>query len=182
MPNMPNMLATLLSLRAFLFLSALLFSTGALASPTTARFHQGTIKIISRQQQQDAGAPAAGTPLNVALACAQYGRIANLSAIGTNSTFRATFLDVSPVGTLFNEALLSQAMNDLPQLTMDPQLNQACGNLTTIANTEATNNFTNGIVGEFPFTGSHTSINGGPVVAIITVAALIIICGPLSAL
>lgn len=175
---MRNMLAAVLSLRAFLFLSALLLSSGALASPTAAGFRQGTIKIISRQ---DPGT-APGTPLNVAVACAQYSRIANLSAIGSNSTLRATFMDVSPVGTLFNAAMLTQAMSDLPQLTMDPQLNQACGNSTAIAIQEAANNFTNGIIGEFTFTGSHTSIINGPIIAVITIAALIIICGPLSAL
>lgn len=176
--------------RALLLLlfSALLFAAGISATPTTAHFRQGTIQIISRQDTAAAvdaaavGTNAPGTPLNVALACAQYSRIANLSAIATNSTFRATFLDVSPVGTLFNEAMLTQAMNDLPRLTMDPQLNQACGNLTAVANAEVATNFTNGIIGQFTFTGSHTSVTTGPIIAIITVAAVLIICGPISAL
>lgn len=164
-------LETVLSLRAFLFLSALLFSANVLASPAN-------IKIVSRQST----GLAPGTILNTALACQQYSRIANLSAIGTNSTLRATFIDVNPSGTLAVAALLNGAQLALPVLTADAALNQACGNLTTIATTEAANNFTRGIVGQFTFTGSHTSVvNGWPVI-FSTLAALAIIVGPLTAL
>lgn len=181
---MRNPLNAMLSLRAFLLLSALLFSAVS-ATPTSA---DSRIKIIASRQDAAAVAAAAapamapGTPLNVALACAQYSRIANLSAIGTNSTLRATFLDVSPVGTFFNEALLTQAQNDLPRLTADPALNQACGNLTAVAIQQAAVNFTNGIIGEFAFTGSHTSIVNGPVMVGVTVAAIVILLVPMSAL
>lgn len=207
---MRNPLAAMLSLRApLLLLLAALLVSAASATPTSA---ESRIKIISSRQDPAAApaapaaaaaaapaaaaaaapaaaiaaaaapATAAGTPLNVALACAQYSRVANLTAIAANSTLRATFLDVSPVGTFFNEALLTQAQNALPPLTADAALNAACGNLTAVALAEAAVNFTNGIIGEFRFTGSHTSIVNGPVTLGVTIAALVIILGPISAL
>lgn len=163
---MQNPLAAVLSLRALFFLSVLLFSANVFASP-------GNIKIIARQN---------AAPLDTAQACAQYSRIANLSTIGGNTTYRTVFIDVSPVGTLFNTALLNQAQRDLPMLTMDAQLNQACGNLTALAIQEAAVNFTKGIVGQFAFTGNHASVINGPMVIGICLACLVIILGPISAL
>lgn len=177
-PFSPRRSPLLLLLSALL----LLLNQGAHATPTSPSFREGTIKIIQSRQDAAAAVLPVGTPLNVAVACAQYARIANMSAIGSNSTLRATFMDVSPVGTLFNAAMLSQAVAELPQLTADVALNQACGNLTTVATTEAANNFTRGIVGQFSFTGSHTSIVNGPVIGVITIAGLLIMLGPISAL
>lgn len=164
-------LAAVPSWRLFLLLlSAVLFSTGALASPAARQ--PGSIKIISRQ----------AATLSQDQACLQYARVANLSAVGTNSTLRTTFLDVSPVGTLYSSAMLNQAMVQLPALTADAQLNQACGNLTTVATTEAANNFTRGIVLQFTFTGNHGSIVNGPIMIFVTLAAVLSVAGTASAL
>ncbi|KAF3765708.1 hypothetical protein M406DRAFT_68128 [Cryphonectria parasitica EP155] len=165
-------LAAAATLRVFLLLSAAFFSASVLASPMDPS--QGSIKIVSRQ--------TAGSPLFTEQACQQYSRIANLSVIGSNSTMRTTFLDVSPAGTLSNSAMLNEAIKNLPMLTADAKLNEACGNLTTVATTEAANNFTKGIVAQFTFTGNHASIVNGPVVAGVVIMCLVVMLGPISAL
>lgn len=177
--KMQNPIATTLSTRVMVFLCALLFfSTSVLASPYKST--PGTIKLIARQA--DAAAPAVGSTLTRDQACQQYSRIANLSAIGTNSSYRTAFLESSPVGTLFNAAMLNGAMANLPPLTADAALNAACGNLTTIATEQAAVNFTQGIVAQFTFTGNPSAIVNGPIMIGVTLFALVVICGPLSAL
>lgn len=169
------MMTSLLSMRALLFLLAFLFSSNVLATPTKP----GSIKIVARQ-----AAPAAtpGSVLSTDLACLQYSRIANLSAIGTNSSYRTAFIESSPLGTLQNMAMLNGAMASLPVLTADAALNQACGNLTTIATEQAAINFTQGIVAQFTFTGNPSSVVNGPIMIVVTLVAMVIICGPLTAL
>jgi hypothetical protein len=94
--------------------------------------------------------------------CLDYARTANLSTIGTNSTYRAAFLQASPVGTIIEAKVLDAAILKLPALTGDEALNQACGNLTTIALTEAERNFTMGIVAQFSgLVGNPQAIKAG---------------------
>ncbi|TQN68724.1 hypothetical protein CSHISOI_06734 [Colletotrichum shisoi] len=85
-------------------------------------------------------APTTGQP--AAVSCGEYSRIANLSTVGSNSTYRATFFDASPAGNSFNAAVLDAAIAKLPSVIMDRALNEACGNLTALAIQEAANNFT----------------------------------------
>lgn len=178
---MQNPIATTLSTRVMVFLCALLFfSTSVLASPYKSA--PGTIKLIARQADAAAAAPAVGSTLTQDQACQQYSRIANLSAIGTNSSYRTAFLESSPVGTLSNAAMLNGAMANLPPLTADAALNAACGNLTTIATEQAAVNFTQGIVAQFTFTGNPSAIVNGPIMIGVTLFALVVICGPLTAL
>ncbi|KAF2189124.1 hypothetical protein K469DRAFT_563005 [Zopfia rhizophila CBS 207.26] len=95
--------------------------------------------------------------------CLDYARTANLSTIGANSTYRSAFLQASPVGTIFNAQMLNAAILKLPALTGDEALNQACGNLTTIALAEAERNFTVGIVAQFSgLVGNPQEIKAGP--------------------
>lgn len=176
---MQSPIATMLSMRALLFLCAVLFSTSVLASPFKSA--PGSIKIIARQAPASA-AVAPGTALLQADACAQYSRIANMSTIGGNSSYRTAFLESSPVGTLQNAAMLNGAMAALPPLTADAALNTACGNLTTIAAEQAALNFTQGIVAQFTFTGNPASVVNGPIMIVVTLFALLVICGPLTAL
>ncbi|GKT56585.1 metal tolerance protein 3 protein [Colletotrichum tofieldiae] len=76
------------------------------------------------------------------MSCGEYSRIANLSTVGANSTYRATFFEASPNGNQFNAEVLDTAMAKLPSVIMDRALNEACGNLTALALQEAANNFT----------------------------------------
>lgn len=100
--------------------------------------------------------------------CIDYARTANLSTIGANSTYRSAFLQASPVGTMFEAKILDAATLKLPALTRDEALNQACGNLTTIALTEAERNFTMGIVAQFSgLVGNPQAIKAGPELVLI---------------
>lgn len=177
---MRNPIDVLLSLRAMLFLAALFFSTSALASPTSGT---NEIKIVARQAPAaPAASPAAGTVLSTAEACAQYSRAANLSAIGSNTTIRSAFLEASPVGTMFNSALLNLMQANNKMLMMDAELNQACGNLSAIALQEVGLNFSMGIVGQFTFTENPVSVINGPIIILMTFLCLLIILGPASAM
>ncbi|OCK81931.1 hypothetical protein K432DRAFT_350075 [Lepidopterella palustris CBS 459.81] len=95
--------------------------------------------------------------------CLDYARTANLSTIGANSTYRSAFLQASRVGTIINGRMLDAAILKLPALTGNEALNQACGNLTTVAFTEAERNFTMGIVAQFSgLVGNPQTIKAGP--------------------
>ncbi|OIW22432.1 hypothetical protein CONLIGDRAFT_687597 [Coniochaeta ligniaria NRRL 30616] len=91
----------------------------------------------------------AGAPTGTLVTCLDYGSIANLSTIGLNATYRAAYLQAAPDGTDHSVAILNNAEAKLPPLTKNEALNQQCGNLTTIALTEAANNFTRGIVAQY---------------------------------
>lgn len=176
---MRNPIVTILSLRALLLVVALFFTASVVASP--ARDHEGgSIKIVSRQAP--ASAPAPGTVLETAQACQQYSMVANMSAIGSNATIRSAFLEASPVGTMFNAAMLNVMQADAMKLSMDVQLNQACGNLTAVALQQVGVNFTMGVVGQFMFMDNPTSVINGPIILIVCIACLVIILGPISAL
>lgn len=168
-------MATALSLRALLFVIALIFTAGVVASPAP----EHDLKIVSRQVATTN--TAVGSALEPAQACAQYSKVANFSAIGTNATIRSAFLEASPVGTMFNSAMLNVMQANAMNLSKDVQLNQVCGNLTAIALEQVNVNFTMGIVGQFMFTENPVSVINGPIIIAVTVACLIIILGPASA-
>lgn len=110
------------------------------------------------------------------LQCMEYSRIANLSTIGANSSYRAPFMAASPVGTSINAAMLDGAIAKLPAMKMDQALNDMCGNLTTIALAEAERNLTLRTVAQFDNVPAIT-VNNGLAVIFTTVAALVLICG-----
>ncbi|KAL7619534.1 hypothetical protein AAE478_010074 [Parahypoxylon ruwenzoriense] len=83
------------------------------------------------------------------VSCAEYSMVANYSTIGTNSTYRAAFQQASPLGTFESNAIMDGATKKLPQFMFNKAINDACGNLSTLAVTEAANNFTKGIVANF---------------------------------
>lgn len=81
--------------------------------------------------------------------CAEYSTIANLSVVGSNSTYRAAYLAASPQGADPARAPLDTAEGELPKLQFDTALNAECGNLTQVAIAGAAANFTNGVVLQF---------------------------------
>lgn len=175
---MRNPTTMFLSLRVMLLAIALFFSASVIASPAAG--HEGrNIKIVSRQAV--AAVPSPGDVLSTAQACQQYSMVANLSAIGSNATIRSAFLEASPVGTMFNSAMLNVMQADAMKLSKDVQLNEACGNLTTVALQQVGVNFTMGIVGQFMFTENPVSVINGPIIVAICIACLVIILGPISA-
>lgn len=106
---------------------------------------------------------ATATPVT----CLDYSSIANLSTIGHNATMRAAYLQAAPDGTDHSVAILNDAELKLPALTKNVELNDQCGNLTTIALEEAANNFTKGIVAQYRVPGSAGTRNQGVLGAVL---------------
>ncbi|ETS73059.1 hypothetical protein PFICI_15234 [Pestalotiopsis fici W106-1] len=99
------------------------------------------VRVLTPRQS-----PSANTLLNPI--CENYSKVANLSVIGLNSTYRAAFLRSAPMGTDAASSILDTQSPKFPAMMMDQNLNAQCGNLSTIAFTEAANNFTSGIVAD----------------------------------
>lgn len=78
--------------------------------------------------------------------CAAYTLTASLATVGSNSTYRTSYLQLSPLGTLTNQKKFSAAMLALPALTADRGLNSACGNQTEQAAAEVAARFLEGRV------------------------------------
>lgn len=98
--------------------------------------------------------------------CITYSITANLSTIGSNTTYRSIFYSRSMTGTMYDNAMFKNAMLALPAMTKDVALNRQCGNLTDVAFNEAMRNFTQKIVG--PFTEvAPEGIKAGPEVIVI---------------
>lgn len=75
-------------------------------------------------------------------ACLDYSRIANLSTVGANSSYRSPFYARSTTGSMYDNRMFSSAILALPKLTADVALNAKCGNLTEVALVEAERNLT----------------------------------------
>lgn len=78
--------------------------------------------------------------------CGDYSRIANLTTVAKNTTYRAAFMRSANMGTLKAAHTLDKEASLLMGLQMDAQLNEQCGNLTTIAIADSGSNFTSGTV------------------------------------
>ena len=94
------------------------------------------------------------------MSCPDYARIANYTAIDSNATLRAAFLQASPKGTDPTRVILDRAFKEFAakNLMFDVELNGRCGNLSDIAMTEVNTNFSMGLVADFkvvPTTGSR---------------------------
>ncbi|KAM0282144.1 hypothetical protein ACHAQH_003184 [Verticillium albo-atrum] len=109
--------------------------------------------------------------------CLEYSRTANFSTIGSNITLRSAFIQAAPVGTHASLNFLAAMVVALPPMTANVALNDACGNLTTIAAVEAQRNFSQGIVAGFTtsLTADATE-SGWPVIfcmfAIVTIMGI----------
>ncbi|TDZ53958.1 hypothetical protein CTRI78_v006666 [Colletotrichum trifolii] len=101
------------------------------------------------------------------MSCPEYSRIANLSTIGKNSTYRATFFAASPNGNHYNAEVLDNAILQLPAVILNQALNEACGNLTALAIVEAERNFTQRTVAQFSDIPLPEPLKTGPLIAIV---------------
>ncbi len=110
--------------------------------------------------------------------CLDYALTANLSTIGSNSTYRSAYIQASAAGTWYDLQMFAAAVAKLPALTADAPLNRACGNSTAIALTEAESNFTKGVVLQFEgLVGNPQAIRAGPLVLpIVGFAGLLFFC------
>lgn len=124
-----------------LLLSALHVSAGFAAARVNT-------PALAPRQSPSASTDSTDTSSNAPI-CQNYATVANLTTISANSTYRAAYLRSAPFGTTQSRGILDTPVPKLPALTADAALNQQCGNLTTIALTEAANNFTNGMVAQF---------------------------------
>ena len=119
----------------------------------------------------------ASTQPGTMVTCLDYSTIANLSTIGLNATYRAAYLQAAPDGTAHSAAILDGAEDKIPPLTMNAELNQQCGNLTTVALVEAANNFTQGVVAQYRINAGMRNRGGlGLVMAacLVTVGMLVV--------
>ncbi|KAK6820545.1 hypothetical protein PG987_014945 [Apiospora arundinis] len=131
---------------------------------------------LAARQAPGGGAPAggqAGGQVPTVVSCAEYSRIANLTIIGKNSTYRAAFLRSGPFGTDQMSGMVDQAAPLLPPLTLDKTLNQQCGNATAIALAGAEANFTQGIVADFAIAEAPgIGVDGFTTLIVVTVLTL----------
>jgi hypothetical protein len=128
--------------------------------------------LVVRQNGQSTAMPPTGGDR-----CLDYSVIANMSVISANSSYRAAFMQKAPVGTWATANMLNAAQKKLPTLTADATLNTQCGNLTTLALTEAEKNFTKGIVAQFTTEGLPVGIKAGPEVIVIVGAICALFSG-----
>lgn len=124
------------------------------------------------------GAGAGGNAVASSAQCLEYSRIANFSSIGSNTTLRSAFIQASPVGTKSNLNMLAAAVAALPPLTLNAALNEACGNLTTVAAVEADRNFSQGNIAGFPTSLTPDAVENGWPVIFSTVFCLVVMCVP----
>lgn len=109
--------------------------------------------------------------------CQNYAKVANLTTVGLNSTYRAAFLASTSLGTDSATSILDTQTPLLPALTRDADLNTRCGNLTTIAIEGAATNFTNGIVVDLTIKAPAGVGVDGLEVPIIVIACVFVMCG-----
>jgi hypothetical protein len=107
--------------------------------------------------------------------CTEYTRIANLSTIGSNSSYRSIFLSQSSVGSMYDAKMFTAAMNALPPMMMDKGLNDRCGNATATAIAEAERNLTKGIVAQFEGVKPGTIKAGWELMVIVGVVIMIFV-------
>jgi len=154
-----------MSTKQFSRITSFLLLLTVFATATTALYSPINLRSLSRRQE------TSGT------SCADYSRIANLTVVGSNATYRAPYLAASPEGSDPARAPLDAAIPLLPALQFDEALNQQCGNLTTIAYEGAEANFTNGIVLQFSINGASMRIGAssmGMAMLVAMVAAMVI--------
>ncbi|KAK2779061.1 hypothetical protein CKAH01_11481 [Colletotrichum kahawae] len=151
------------------FLAQLLLAATALANAIANP--AGGLAVVVRQ-----AAPVAANPPSTIMSCAEYSRIANLSTVGANSTYRATFFAASPNGNQYNAEVLDTAILKLPTVIMDQALNTACGNLTALALVEAQRNFTQRTVLQLSNIPVPEPLTVGPVIAIVC-ASIVLAAG-----
>ena len=130
----------------FALINILSLST-ALAIPTINTL-SNPFKAIRATTTQTTPQFTPGTSPN-APECLSYSRIANLSAVGLNATYRAAYLLASPEGSDPARAPLDTAELELPTLKFNSSLNAECGNLTTLSTMMAATNFSMGVVLQF---------------------------------
>ncbi|KAK6079505.1 hypothetical protein SCUP234_05674 [Seiridium cupressi] len=109
--------------------------------------------------------------------CENYSKVANLSVIGLNSTYRAAFLRSAPMGTDAASSILDTESPKLMGMMLDKNLNAQCGNLSAIALTEAANNLTKGIVADLTILEAPGVGVTGPTTPLVVVSIVLIMCG-----
>lgn len=109
--------------------------------------------------------------------CVDYARVANLSTVALNITYRAAFMRSSPLGTFAARSIIDAEKPKLAGMMMDAQLNGACGNLSQAAIDGAAANLTAGFVLGLPIQEAVGIEVLSPVLPIISVAMILIMGG-----
>lgn len=174
-----------LSILSVIF-AAYIFTLGE-ATPTHHAL--GSHLVIRQTQENVPQAPLANDP-----SCVTYSLTANLSTVGSNSSYRSAFYARSRSGSMFvllltlppyppsnpnhryDNRMFSAAIASLPKLTSDVALNSRCGNLTTVALREAERNLTLGTVLQFGGIVPE-GIKAGPEVVVIVGGVVLLFFG-----
>jgi hypothetical protein len=172
-----------------LFLARLLLALFAASAVSAGRASSGFV-VVPRQvtpPNPNGGGTGAGagtgtganTPADsTSPQCLEYSRVANFSTIGSNTTLRSAFIQASPVGTKSNLNMLAAAVAALPPLTLNAALNEACGNLTTLAAVEVDRNFSQGNIAGFRTSLTPDAVENGWPVIFSTIFCLTVMCVP----
>ncbi|KAI1462156.1 hypothetical protein F4805DRAFT_412243 [Annulohypoxylon moriforme] len=134
---------------------------------------------VAQAEVFDALAPRQSPSANAATSaiCQNYARVANLSTVGLNSTYRAAFLRSSNLGTFDARAILDVESPKLMGMMMDVQLNQQCGNLSQIAIDGAAANLTQGTVLGLTIADAPGIAVDAAAMPIIQVVIFLVFCG-----
>ncbi|KAH6645196.1 hypothetical protein BKA67DRAFT_587154 [Truncatella angustata] len=142
------------------------------ALQVTASSVDGFVQALAPRQSPSANTNALLNPI-----CQNYAKVANLSTIGLNSTYRAAFLRSAPMGTDAASSILDTQSPKLMGMMFDKNLNEQCGNLSTIALAEAANNFTRGIVADLTIQPAPGIGVIGPETPLVVIAIILMFGG-----
>lgn len=167
-------------LLALLSLSLLTSASGPMGAP------MGSLaEPVLEVRQAAAPLPVIEGPGNTnSPACFQYSLTANYSTIAANSTYRSTYLQLSPLGSIPVQRMLNSHMAKLPAMTIDEALNTECGNWTTIAFIEGLTNFSSkaingvgGLTGLDKLGNPQSIVRAGPELLAIMAVILLLFHG-----
>ncbi|KAI0834099.1 hypothetical protein F5Y06DRAFT_178479 [Hypoxylon sp. FL0890] len=131
-----------------------------------------SIAVAQLEPRQSASADALNSPI-----CQNYARVANLSTVALNSTYRAAFLRSSSLGTFAARTILDVESPKLMGMMMDTKLNQQCGNLSQVALDGAAANLTQGTVLGLPIQDAPGITVDSPAMPVVQIAIFLIMGG-----
>ncbi|KAI1143129.1 hypothetical protein F5Y05DRAFT_143478 [Hypoxylon sp. FL0543] len=131
-----------------------------------------SIAVAELEPRQSPSANAVNSPI-----CQNYARVANLSTVALNATYRAAFLRSSSMGTFAARSILDVESPKLMGMMMDAQLNQQCGNLSQVALDGAAANLTQGTVLGLTILDAPGVVPDSPAMPIVQIAIFLLMGG-----
>ncbi|KAI1407028.1 hypothetical protein F5Y13DRAFT_142117 [Hypoxylon sp. FL1857] len=131
-----------------------------------------SVAVAQLEPRQSPSANAINSPV-----CQNYARVANLSTVALNATYRAAFLRSSSMGTFAARSILDVESPKLMGMMMDQKLNQQCGNLSQVALDGAAANLTQGNVLGLTILDAPGVTPDSPAMPIVQVAIFLLMGG-----